>query len=86
MVVIKANIEENGLGDWLIRVYDSFEESTVFCNDVDEFSQNIEEIGEKYKGKIEIEWSKDENVTPEHFMQVQAQMSRYKEKLDNKEQ
>jgi hypothetical protein len=85
MVEIKANIEENGLGGWLIRVSDTFEDTNVFCKSIDEFAEVIEDIGAKYEGQIQVLWSKEDNVTQDHFMQIQAQMAKHKEQLDKQE-
>lgn len=82
MVEVKANIEENGLGSWLIRIEDSFEKKENICNDMDEFAFLLQTLSQKYEGEVKVLWSKDENLSQENFLAVQAAMNRLQEKLE----
>lgn len=84
-VVIKANIEENGLGGWLIRVTDSFDNKEYICKDMHAFSVEIERLGSLYEGNVEVQWSKDDNLSSQNFHQVQVQMAKYKEMFEKDE-
>lgn len=75
--IFTSNIEENGIGGWRIRLTDTVDGREELCGSMEEFVQKIEELGADYGGDIEVKWSKDDNVTPEHFAQVQQAISKY---------
>jgi len=77
-VVIKSNIESNGIGGWWIRLTDTVDGREIFCNDMAEFENNIELMGDDYGGDIEVQWSKDANVTAEHFHEVELAIHAHK--------
>lgn len=81
-VEFKANIEENGIGGWCIRLIDTLDEESKVCSDLDIFSNEIENMGAKYAGDIKVVWSKDENVTPEHFAEVQQAIAKVQKELN----
>ncbi len=77
-VVIKSNIESNGIGGWWIRLTDTIDGRELFCNDMAEFEKNIELMGGDYGGDIEVQWSRDPNITPEHFHEVELAIHAHK--------
>lgn len=80
-VAFKANIEENGLGGWLIRVTNQENFHEVICNDLEQFSTQIELLGQPYNNNIEVLWSKADNLTSEHFYEVKQQMAKINKEL-----
>lgn len=84
--VFKSNIEENGLGGWLIRLTDTVVGREELCSNMYEYSKKIEEFGADYGGDIEVQWTKADNLTPEHFVQVQQEMLKIKKELDENNQ
>lgn len=81
-VEFKANIEEDGIGGWCIRLSDTLEDDEIVCSDLDVFSTEVEKMGAKYGGEIQVSWSKNDNVTPEHFAQVHQAMARVQKELN----
>ncbi len=80
-VAFKANIEENGLGGWLIRVTNQENFQEVICDDLEQFSTEIECLGLPYNNEIEVLWSKADNLTQEHFYDVKQQMAKINKEL-----
>ena len=75
---IRSSIESKDDG-WIIRIRDDNNpDINIECFSVQEYAQKIGEVGESYD-KIDVVWSKDMYLKPEHFEQVQEQMSQYKE-------
>jgi len=85
-VIFEAKIKNRGEGphDWFIELTDSVDNRVEICNDLEEFSNKIEELGSDYGGQIdEVKWSKDENVTNEQYSEINAKMRKYEEELNN---
>ena len=82
--VIKANIESNGIGGWWIRLTDTSDDSEMICHDMAEFEKNIEVMGEDYAGDIDVHWTRDPNVSAEHFHEVELAMHAYKQEMEAK--
>ncbi len=80
-VVIKSNIESNGIGGWWIHLTDTVDGREMFCNDMAEFQTNIELMGDDYGGDIEVQWAKDENISPEHFHEIELAMHAHKQEM-----
>lgn len=82
-VIFEATIKENGIGGWYIELKDTVSQTTEVCNDLTQFEEKIEAMGQEYGGQIdEVKWGKDENVSPEHMYEVQAQMARINEEIN----
>lgn len=80
-VIFKAHIKENQIGGWCIDLSNTQTNEAVICNNLDDFSTQIELLGAPYKGDIEVQWSKADNLTPEHFFEVKEQMARMSKEL-----
>lgn len=83
MVELTANIEEDYSGGWCIRLRDTLEEDEIMCSDLNIFSTNVEEMGAKYGGEIQVVWSKSRDLSEEHFMEVHQEMAKIQEELNN---
>ncbi len=81
--IFKANIEENGLGGWLIRITDTSTNEEMCCNTFEEFESILEYIGSNCQEGIEIKWSKADNLTQEHFFEVKQCMAKLNKELQN---
>jgi len=77
--VIESTIKTSPLGRWYIELVDTsiadFE--PIYCMDVYEYADKIEELGKAYDSEIDILWSSDEGVTPEQINEVRMQMNAY---------
>ena len=60
--IIKA--KSNKINDWYIELKDSTDGRIVLCENLDDYSKKIEELGLDYDGHInEVKWFKDDNIT-----------------------
>jgi len=86
MVVIESVIKTSPLGRWFIELTDTSNESaeSVFCMDVYEYAEKIEEMGKAYGDDVEIMWSSEDNVTPEQINEVRMQMNAYEAEQEAK--
>lgn len=85
-VIFEAKIKNRGQGphDWFIELKDTVDGRVESCNDLEEFSKKIEEMGMDYGGQIdEVKWSQDENITDEQYSEINAGMRKYQEELLN---
>lgn len=82
MVELTANIEANETGSWCIRLKDTLEEDEIICADLSIFSTQVEEMGARYGGEIQVVWSKSANLSEEHFMEVHQEMAKIQEELN----
>lgn len=81
-VIFEAIIKEDGIGSWFIELKDTVSGRIENCKDVSEFQVKIEQMGEAYGGYIdEVKWEKEENLTPEHMVEVHAQMAQMNEEM-----
>ncbi len=84
-VKFRATIKENGLGGWYIELEDTFDGRKAICKDMQNFEDAIEGMGDEYGGDIEVEWAKDDNVTPEHFEEVKIEIAKYQKRIFGEE-
>jgi hypothetical protein len=77
-VILKANIEEDK-NNWIIHITDTSDNTEVICDSLEDFSIKIEEMGSEYGNDVEVVWSKNPDVTDEHFKEIHTQMAKYKE-------
>jgi len=77
--VIESTIKTSPLGRWYIELSDTMKDDAepVFCMDVYEYADKLEEMGKEYDGVVETIWSSDDNVTPEQINEVRMQMNAY---------
>jgi len=88
-----SHVDQDGLGNWFIKLTDTLEESDVICKDLDDYSVKIEELGGEYGGDIEVVWTKSDFLSPVNYQDVSEKMAlmqeKYQEEIDkinNKEE
>ena len=82
-VIFKANIQEDTTTKkWNIKLTDTTDNSEQICNDLEDFFNKLELMGADYGSDIEVQWSKDKNVSDESFRQIHTQMAEYKDKVE----
>jgi 2-phospho-L-lactate transferase/gluconeogenesis factor (CofD/UPF0052 family) len=86
MVVIESIIKTSPLGRWFIELTDTSNEDAdpVFCMDVYDYADKIEEMGKAYGDGVEVMWSSDDGVTPEQINEVRMQMNAYEAEQEAK--
>ena len=84
--MIESVIKTSPLGRWYIELTDTMKEDAepIFCMDVYEYADKIEEMGKEYDGAVEVLWSSDDNVTPEQINEVRMQMNAYEAEQEAK--
>ena len=84
-VVFESVIKCNDLGFAYIELKDTVTQRIEICNDLEEFSKKIEELGEDYGGRIdEVKWSADENVPQSEIDKIKLAMQKYQEDMEEK--
>ena len=79
-------VDEDTLGNWFIELSDTLEETKVICKNLDEYKENIEELGGKYAGDIEVVWTKSKTLSPKNYEDLNNKMAElqkeYQEEID----
>jgi hypothetical protein len=82
-VIFEARIKMRDATDWYVELKDSITNILRECDDMDEFSATIEELGLSYGGEIdEVKWAKDENVPPHIMDEIRLEMSKQQEDIE----
>ena len=82
-VIFESLIKINEEGKWYIELTDTVDGRVAVCEDLDEYSQKVEDFGGDYGGNIdEVKWSKDENVPPHTMDEIRLEMSRHQEDIE----
>ena len=82
-VVFESLIKINEEGKWYIELTDTVDGRVAVCEDLDEYSQKVEDFGGDYGGDIdEVKWSKDENVPPHTMDEIRLEMSKHQEEIE----
>lgn len=87
-VVFESRIKSNGeLEDnWFIELVYLEDGKKEICNDMSEYFVKLEEMCTAYEVIIEPnenKWLQDESITNEQFSNINAQMRKYQEEIDN---
>ena len=81
-----SHVDQNGIGEWFIKLTDTLEEKDVICNNLEEYSEKIEELGADYGGDIEVVWTRSPLLTPSNYQDIQEKMAimqeKYQEEID----
>ena len=82
-VIFESLIKINEEGKWYIELTDTVDGRVAICEDLDEYSQKVEDFGGDYGGNIdEVKWSKDENVPPHTMDEIRLEMSKHQEDIE----
>jgi len=70
---------------WCIEITDTVDKRVVICENLEEYQEQMKELGDDYGGNIdEVRWSKDEDV-PFHFMdEIRQGMANIKAEIEEK--
>ncbi len=82
-VVFESLIKINEEGKWYIELTDTVDGRVAICEDLDEYSQKVEDFGGDYGGNVdEVKWSKDDNVPPHTMDEIRLEMSKHQEDIE----
>jgi hypothetical protein len=84
-VIFESVIKCNELGFAYIELKDTVTDKIEICNDLEDFSKKIEELGADYGGNIdEVKWSADEDVPQSEIDKIKLAMQKYQEEIEKK--
>lgn len=84
-VIFESVIKCNNLGFAYIELKDTTDGRIKICNDLEEFSKKIEELGSDYGGRIdEVKWSADKDVPQSEIDKIKLAMQKYQEEIEKK--
>ena len=84
-VIFESVIKCNNLGFAYIELKDTVTDKIEICNDLEDFSKKIEELGSEYGGRIdEVRWSADKDVPQSEIDKIKLAMLKYEEELEEK--
>ena len=84
-VIFESVIKCNKLGFAYIELKDTVDGRVEICNDLEDFSKKIEELGADYGGRIdEVKWSADEDVPQSEIDKIKLAMQKYQEEIEKK--
>lgn len=84
-VIFESVIKCNDLGFAYIELKDTVTHRIEICNDLEDFSKKIEELGSDYGGRIdEVKWSADDNVPQSEIDKIKLAMLKYQEEIEKK--
>jgi len=86
MIKFIANIKNDGLGGWYIKLIDEESGKNEICKNIKELEEKIEQMGEMYDGIVdEVEWVKDEDVSEQCMNEIRMEMAEYKDYIQESE-
>lgn len=69
--------------EWYIELKDTQNDIVEICNDLEDYSQKIEELGKLHDGIIDqVKWNKDLNVHPIIIDNIRFEMSKLQRELE----
>ena len=79
-VVFESTIKIDETGAWYIQLIDKTDGRIMLCHDIQAYEKNVEELGQDYGGRIdEVVWLKDDNVLQYILDEIQLEMQKYKD-------
>ena len=78
-----SHVDQNAVGEWFIKLTDTLEEQEVICNNLEEYSEKIEEMGGEYGGEIEVVWTRSNLLSPSNYQDLQEKMAKMQEKYQD---
>ncbi len=86
-VIFKSLIKIDEEGKWYVQLTDTVDGKIAICQDLDEYSQKVEDFGADYGGNIdEVTWDKDENVPPHTMDEIRLEMSKHQEEIEKQKE
>jgi len=85
-VVFESTIKmvEGSKSEWYIELKDTINDTIEICNDLQDYSTKIEELGKLHDGIIdEVKWNKDLNVHPMINDNIRFEMSKLQRELED---
>lgn len=87
-IVLESRIKSSGdkIEDWFIELVHLEDNKVEICNDMSEYFLKLEKMCTDYGIIIEPnenKWFQDESITSDQFSNINAQMRKYQEEIDN---
>ena len=68
-------VEQDGLGNWYIKLTDTFDNTEVICKDLQEYKEKLEDMGAEYGNDIEVQWIRSRELSPANIQDLQEKMT-----------
>ncbi|MEA1914988.1 MAG: hypothetical protein U9N30_06705 [Campylobacterota bacterium] len=78
-----SHVDQHEDGSWFIKLTDTLEEKDVLCKNLDEYTEQIEELGAAYGGEIEVVWTRSNLLSPANTQDIQEKMAVLQEKYQD---
>ena len=79
----RSVIKGKPLGGWYIELTETATGETVVCDNLDEYMEKIEQMGEEYGPGMEVAWSTDPTVEKKmmdaYLIEIRGLMRKYQE-------
>jgi hypothetical protein len=75
-----SHVEQDSVGGWFIKLTDTLEETEVLCKDLEEYANQIEELGGEYGGEIEVVWTRSNTLSPANYQDLSEKMAELNDK------
>ena len=72
-------VEQDGIGNWFIKLKDTFDNTQVICKDLDEYKIKLEDMAAEYGNDIEVQWVRSRNLSPANIQDLQEKMDKLQE-------
>jgi len=73
---------KQGDNSWFIELTDTFDDTKVICNDMDEYKKALEDMGSEYGNDIEVQWIRSKNLTPANIEDLLEKMAKMQEEYE----
>jgi tRNA uridine 5-carbamoylmethylation protein Kti12 len=70
-----SHVDENKNGEWFIKLTDTLENSSVICDDLNQYKEQIENLGGEYGGDIEVVWTKSKTLSMKNYQDLNEKMA-----------
>lgn len=83
--IIFCNIQTNSITKlWQIKITDDDDKVINICQNIDEFYKAMKELNER--NLLEVHWSKDNDVSDEHFNEIKLHMDSFQYEIKDKKE
>jgi Tfp pilus assembly protein PilO len=76
-------VEQNEDGSWYIKLEDTFDKKVVVCKDLNEYKEQIEDMGSEYGNDIEVQWVRSKDLSPANIQELQEQMAKLQKEYED---
>ena len=76
-------VEQDGLGNWYIKLTDTFDNAEVICKNLDEYKIRLEDMAAEYGNDIEVQWIRSKDLNPANIQDLQDKMAQLQKEYED---